>query len=359
METASHNYCIILAGGAGRRLWPASRKEFPKQFIDFFGSGRTLLQQTYDRYAHFIPLSHIFVSTYEAYLPLVREQLPDLPEGNILSEPVQLNTTSPAVWGTWNAAVADAEARIVVSPADQLIQREAVFEAEVLSGLEYVGAHDDFLVMGVRPSYANTAYGYIQKGDEAEGEHLYRVQSFSEKPEESFARMFLESGEFLWNTGLYLWKASTLANHFSQNSNRPRQAVEKLARQMLTIAEELEYVRSCYPEGTPKAVDFLVLETCDNVVVKECSFGWADVGCWSELGSLLHTDADGNGVSGGARVMFSGTQRCVVRLPQGMKAVIAGLDNYVVAAEGDTLMICPNADADYVRRLINEAQVEL
>ena len=355
METLNHNYCIILAGGNGRRLWPASQKDMPKQFIDFFGTGRTSLQQTYDRFVRFIPQDHIFVSTFEDYVPLVKQQLPQIADARILPEPVQLNTAPAAIWGTWHTVLADADACVVVTPADQLIQGEDQFEKQILRGLDYVGSHQNFLAMGVKPTHPNTAYGYIQMGEEEDGEKLYTVKSFSEKPAADYAQMFVDSGEFLWNTGIFLWKGDTLGHHLSSMANRPDQSVEKVAQQMVTVAEEVSYVRSCIPEGLPRSIDLLVLEHCPNVIVQQCDFGWADVGCWTELRSVSKTDVDGNAISGGAKVMLQGTQRCMVRLPKNMKAVIAGLDGYVVAQENDTLLICPNADVDAIRRLINEA----
>ena len=357
-ESQEKNYCIILAGGVGRRLWPASTKELPKQFIDFFGTGRTLLQQTFDRFARFIPRDHIFISTFQDYVPLVREQLPEVNPANILPEPVQLNTAQAAVWGTWHVAVRDAEARVVVSPADQLIQHDDAFEQQLDKGLSFVATHDQFLALGVKPTVPNTAYGYIQMGEEVNG-GLYSVRSFSEKPAADYARLFLESGEFLWNTGIFMWRAQVLADAMAAMAGRQSENVEMLARQMVTIAEEMEYVRASFSSEMPRSIDLFVLERCKNVAVQECTFGWADVGCWSGLRECGRQDADGNMVSGHSRVMFSGTQRCTVRLPEGKKAVIAGLDNFLVAEQGDVLMICPNDNPDLVRRLINEAQVDL
>lgn len=360
METLNNkNYCIILAGGTGRRLWPTSQKEMPKQFIDFFGSGRTLLQQTFDRFVRFIPIQHIFVSTFEDYVPLVHSQLPELPEANILPEPVQLNTAPAAIWGTWHAVLADPEACVVVSPADQIIQHEETFEQQILHGLDYVNTHADFLAMGVKPTQPNTAYGYIQMGDEVDEKDMFKVQSFSEKPELNYARLFLESGEFLWNTGIFLWKGETMGRHLSKMAHRPDQPVEAVAQQMVTIAQEVDYVRSCIPEGLPRSIDLLVLEHCDNVAVQACTFGWADVGCWTELREVSKTDADGNAVTGGAKVMLQGTQNCMIALPKGMKAIIAGLDGYVVSEQNGVLMICPNTDPDAIRRLINKGAFSL
>lgn len=356
-KTQSNNYCIILAGGVGRRLWPASQKHLPKQFLDFFGTGKTLLQQTFERFLRFIPLDHIFISTFEEYVPLVKEQLPQLPEENILPEPVQLNTALASIWATWHVVLQNPKANLVVSPADQLIQNEDLFEACILKGLDYVSTHTDFVAMGVRPTMPNTAYGYIQMGNSLSDETIHTVKSFSEKPETDYANLFLESGEFLWNTGIFLWKGETMSRTLDVKAGRPIQPVSLVAQQMVTLAEEIEYIRSCFTDKIPRQLDLFILEECPNVRVCESTFGWADVGCWPELYDMSHKDVDGNAVSGGAQVLFAGTQHTMVRLPGQMKAVIAGLDNYLVVQEGDILMICPNEDQNYVRRIINEAQV--
>ncbi len=356
-EIRQNDYCIILAGGMGRRLWPVSTESLPKQFIDFFGTGRTLLQQTYDRFAAFIPPSRILVSTYEGYVSLVKEQLPGLPAANILPEPVQLNTAPAAVWCNWHAILADPDANLVVTPADQLVQNAARFEEQVRHALRFVDSHEVFLALGAPPTMANTAYGYIQMGrplDESAG--LYEVKSFSEKPQQGYARAFLESGEFLWNTGIFLWSARTMASMLAGLAGRPYHDAEAVARQMVTIEEEVDYVRSCFPGELPRSIDLLILDRCPNVAVKECDFGWADIGCWTALHESCRHDADGNAVSGGGRVMFSGTSRSMVSLPEGMDAVICGLDNYLVAEKDGRLLICPNTDPDLIRRLINEAR---
>lgn len=359
MKTQTESYCIILAGGIGRRLWPASRKEYPKQFIDFFGSGRTLLQQTYDRFARFIPHENIYISTFEDYVGIVHEQLPEVADANILPEPVQLNTAQAAIWGTWHIAQNAPDASIIVTPADQMIQSPEIFEEQLTKGLDYVSRTTDILALGVRPTTPNTAYGYIQMGQATDNPKLFRVQSFSEKPAIEYARMFMDSGEFLWNTGIFLWKAQVLSDTLSAQRGRPASNVKDTARQMLTIAEEIDYIRSCYASDLPRSLDLFVLERCSNVVVQECNFGWADVGCWAEMRESGRQDADGNVLSGSRRVLLSGTQRSFIRMPEGMKAVVVGLDNYLVALDGDVLMICPNDNPDLMRRLINEAQVEL
>ena len=196
-------YCVILAGGKGRRLWPCSRSAKPKQFVDFFGTGRTQLQQTYDRMAKIVPPDHIYVATNMEYRELVKEQLPELPGENMLLEPIFRNTAASVSWACHRIGRRNACASIIAVPSDQLIMNEDAFRENALLGLEFVQAHDCFLTMGVKPTRPEPGYGYIQLGDPV-GDNLYHVQSFTEKPEREFAKMFLESGEFYWNTGLFL-----------------------------------------------------------------------------------------------------------------------------------------------------------
>ncbi len=352
--SAQHDYCIILAGGIGRRLWPNSRRNMPKQFIDFFGCGRTLLQQTYDRFASFIPRDHIFISTYKDYLPIVQEQLPDLPESNILAEPVQLSTAPAAVWASCHIGLIDTEANIVASPADHYIFNQEDFVQQVKSGLEFVSTREDFLAIGVKPTTPNTAYGYIQTGENKEGTNLFSIKSFSEKPALEYAKMFVESGEFLWNTGLFLWKAPTMLKCADATD-------EILAKteQELTPAEELELIKTCYHSSLHRSLDLLILENCDNAYVQQGDFGWADIGSWPELHKVSEKDADGNAVISSSKVLLSGCQGNTVCLPKDMGAVINGLNGYLVAQEGNLLVICPNNDPSLVRRLVNETQIQL
>lgn len=354
--SANHNYCVILAGGIGRRLWPSSRRAKPKQFIDFFSTGRTLLQQTYDRFARFIPQDHIYVSTYKDYVDLVSEQLPELPTDNILAEPVQLSTAPAAAWASCHIGNSDPEACIVASPADHHIINEERFIADIEKGLGFVATHQEFLAMGVRPAVPNTAYGYIQMGENGVGAGLYRVKSFSEKPAAEYARLFTESGEFLWNTGLFLWHVDTLIKRISSVGNgRPVGRPDR----PLTNAEELEIIKKRYPTSLHRTLDLMVLESCDNAYVQVCGFGWADVGCWPEIYAVADKDADGNALLTHSKVMFSGCRNNLVRLPDGMGAAIKGLDGYLIAQDGNLLVICPNEDPALVRRLLNEAQMQL
>lgn len=210
MEVKDVNYCVILAGGIGSRLWPVSRKELPKQFLDWFGTGRTLLQQTYDRFRKIIDAKHIFIVTNEHYADLVREQLPEVAQDRILKEPIRRNTLPSVAWATTCISHLCPHGNVIVSPADQLILEENNFDNDVLKGLDFVGHSDCLLTMGVKPTRPDTGYGYIQAHENMEEGAFARVKSFTEKPALDFARVFMESGEFYWNTGLYLYNVRTM-----------------------------------------------------------------------------------------------------------------------------------------------------
>ena len=356
--TTHNDYCIILAGGGGKRLWPCSRRQMPKQFLDFMGTGRTLLQQTYDRYVHFLPKENIYISTFKDYVGLVREQLPDLPEENILAEPVQLSTAPAVTWASYHISMKNPEANIVVTPADQHIVNEAKFAEQIRSGLDFVKKHQVFLAMGVKPTVPNTAYGYIQMGPDSKEHHLFRVKSFSEKPAPEYARMFMESGEFLWNTGIFLWHAPTMLEMLEKLTPIVSEHISKTGSN-LSPDEEPELVKRFYPSNMHISIDLVILEKCSNVYIQQCDFGWADIGCWPELHEVMPKDADGNTILNNTKIMLSDCRDNVICLPKGMGAVLRGLEGYVIAQEGNMLVVCPNNDPALVRRLGNEAQMKL
>lgn len=352
------DYCLILAGGVGKRLWPCSRKAYPKQFLDFFGTGRSLLQQTYDRVVRLLPPEHIYISTYEGYKTLVHQQLPDLPEAQILAEPVQLSTAPAVAWASFHIANIAPEANLIVTPADHMIADVGRFEEQLRLGLDFVGTHAEFLAIGAKPGVPNTNYGYIQMAEETIEAGLHRVKSFTEKPDAGFARLFVESGEFLWNTGLFLFNLRTMKAKLQELAPVISERISA-AGGNLPPERELALVKVFYPSNLHQVIDLVILEKCDNVCVMACDFGWADVGSWTELRDLHRKDADGNAVVRGGKVLFEAAGDNLVDLPSDMAAVIAGLKGYLVAQRDGVLVICPDNDPALVRRLMNEAQMQL
>ncbi len=356
MDSKATYYCVILAGGIGSRLWPVSRAGKPKQFLDLFGSGRTLLQQTYDRFAEIIPHEHIYISTNKQYVDLVHEQLPQIPDEQILAEPIRRNTLPCAAWATSKIASICPNANIVVSPADQLILREDKFRQNILQGLHFVSQTEGILTVGIKPSRPDTGYGYIQVEEDVEEGGFSQVKSFTEKPSLDFAKMFMESGEFYWNTGLFLWNAQVLLRTLNQMAP---EYIHEINMQAEHEHKGLnEYLPNCFSTLPNLSLDFGVLERCREVYVQIGSFGWADLGNWWSIHDDASCDDQGNVVLD-SEVMFYQSSGNVVKMPKGRIAIIDGLNNFVVAEEGNVLMICPKSDASAMRRMMTDAQMKL
>jgi mannose-1-phosphate guanylyltransferase len=348
MKTTDQNYCVILAGGKGRRLWPSSRAEKPKQFIDFFGTGRTLLQQTFDRFIRFIPLSHIYISTEREYLPFIHEQLPDVDEEHLLVEPVNRNTAPAVAWAGRRIHRESDYARIVVSPADQLVINEDLFRRDVLEGLEFVAENDIMLTMGIRPSRPEPGYGYIQVGEPTLSRGINKVQSFTEKPEREFAQLFMQSGEFFWNTGMFITNVVHLRDWYLKVIPDMPYRLANL-KGHYTLEEEAAYVRQHYAAYPNLSMDKAALELSDNVYVMQCEFGWADLGTWHAIYECMQKTNNDNVVLD-SEVMMENCRNNIVRLPKGHIGVINGLDGYIVAEQDDLLLICPKEDSSALIR---------
>ena len=343
----NHNYCLILAGGVGSRLWPISRDKRPKQFLDLFGNGRTLLQQTYDRVSHFFPAENIYISTNVRYLPLVYEQLPKVDDEHILEEPLRRGTLAAVAWGSVVIGKRDSEARLLISPADQIIRDEKVYGENVLRALDFVSSHDDVLVLGIRPTRPDTGYGYIQTGDEMNENGIFRIKTFTEKPERTFAEMFFAEGSFLWNTGLHVFRPVSFVDRLYRMIPEYQFAIPRMMAD--AESDDPKLVPEFFKMLPNLSLDMGILERLDCVFVMECGFDWADIGTWNSISEESAHDADGNVmVETAARV--SECSGNVVRLPRGRRLIMKGLHNFVVLEEGDVLMICPKEDAIKIAR---------
>ena len=357
MEKTNQNYCVILAGGKGRRLWPCSRENRPKQFIDFFGIGRTQLQTTFDRFSKVIPLENIFICTCKEYLSMVKEQLPDFPERNILVEPVNRNTAPSVAWANMRIKRTNPDANIIITPSDQLVMDEASFMRSVETGLSYVAEHDVLLAMGVKPTRPEPGYGYIQLGDLSCKPDVFKVKSFTEKPEREFATMFMESGEFYWNTGIFMVNSRKLTQSFESIFPSVLRNL-KFEKPTYSYDEELEYVAQNYPRYPNLSIDYSILEHSEDVYVMKCDFGWADLGTWHAVYECM-SKVEGDNVVVDSEVVLEDSRNNVIKLPKGRLAVINGLDGYIVAEEDNVLLICKKGDSSaLVRKYVNEVQIK-
>lgn len=357
MEINTHNYCVILAGGKGRRLWPCSRQDMPKQFMDFLGVGRTQLQQTFDRFVRILPKENILICTTQQYEPIVREQLPELDAHNLMVEPVNRNTAPSVAWANMRIKHVDLDANIIITPSDLLVQNEGSFYKSLEIGIGYVSENDVLLAMGVRPTRPEPGYGYIQMGDLSCKPDVYKVKSFTEKPERQFAQIFMDSGEFYWNTGIFIVNSRKLTRSFEAIFPSVLREL-KFINPNYTYDEELEYVAQHYPSYPNLSIDYAILEHSTQVYVMTCDFGWADLGTWHAVYECM-SRGDGDNVVVDSEVMLENAHDNVVKLPKGRLAVINGLDGYIVAEEGNVLLICKKGDSSaMVRKYVTEVQLK-
>ncbi len=342
-----------MSGGVGSRFWPYSRKNLPKQFLDFFGTGRSLLQQTFDRFNKLIPTENILIVTNELYANLVQKQLPQLNPQQILLEPSRRNTAPCIAWASYHIRALNPNANIVVAPSDHLILKEDEFLTAIGNGLEFVTKADKLLTLGIKPNRPETGYGYIQIADK-EADNVYKVKTFTEKPELELAKVFVASGEFYWNSGLFMWNVNSIIK--ALETHLPAVA-KNLKSDTYGTPQEMEFINKNFPACTNVSIDFGVMEKADNVYVSLGDFGWSDLGTWGSLYDLSEKDEDGN-VTLKCHTKLYNSQDNIIVLPSGKLAVVAGMKGYLIAESDNVLLICPKDEESAIRNYVNDAQVK-
>lgn len=353
--TNKDNYCVIMSGGIGSRFWPFSRTTLPKQFLDFFGTGRSLLQQTFDRFNKIIPTENILIVTNDLYADLVKKQLPELKEDQVLLEPTRRNTAPCVAWASYHIMAKNPNANIVVAPSDHLILKEDDFLHAIEKGLRFVSESDKLLTLGIKPNRPETGYGYIQV-DERISDNFYKVKTFTEKPELELAKVFVESGEFYWNAGIFLWNVKTIVNEI--NKLLPELAGKLYSATVYGTNKEKAFIDEQYPICPNISIDFGIMEKADNVYVSMGDFGWSDLGTWGSLFELAEKDEHNNVVLNSKALLYNSSSNIVV-LPKGKLAVIDGLDGYLVAESDNVLLICKKDEEHSIRKFVNDAQLKM
>lgn len=332
-----------MAGGIGSRFWPYSRKNKPKQFLDFFGTGHTLLQLTFNRYSKIVPAENIFVATNSQYVELVKEQLPQLDDKQILPEPTRRNTAPCIAWASNHIRKMSPNANIIVAPADHLILKEDEFIEAIQKGLDFVAQSPQLLTLGIKPNRPETGYGYIQIADEKQG-NFYKVKTFIEKPQLEFAQIFVESDEFYWNSGIFLWNVNTI--------------LESLHVHMPEMYEKIMTDNSDVESWPNISIDYGIMEKAENVYVQLCNFGWADLGTWGALHETSPKDHDKNVIIKGHTLLYDCNNN-IIAMPKGKLAVLQGLEDYLIADTDNVLLVCRKNDESIIRRYVNDVQVKL
>ncbi len=349
-----HHYVAIMAGGIGSRFWPMSRTNFPKQFLDILNTGETLIQATYSRFARFIPKENIFVVTSNEYINIVKKQLPDLPLQNILGEPSRKNTAPCIAYISFKLQQLDPHASLIVAPSDHLILDNIAFKKVCLEALAFVNKHNAFITLGIKPTYPNTGYGYIQYDQHSVTDNVFKVKTFTEKPNLELAKAFLSSGEFLWNAGIFVWQVKNIITAFEKYMSEMYD-VFSAEKEKFNTTEEAASINSIYPQCTNISIDFGVMEKADNVYLIPSSFGWSDLGTWNSAYENLEKDYLGNAVAGENVIVFD-SHRCMIHNNNSKLLVLQGLEDFIVVDTDDVLLICKKEKEQEIKEYLAEVK---
>ncbi len=351
-----NNYCVIMAGGVGARFWPLSRTSRPKQFIDILGTGETLIQQTFRRFSPICPPENIFVVTHELYRDLVLEQLPSIIPEHVLCEPVRRNTAPCIAYACHKIARLNPDACIVVAPSDHIILKEDAFTETINTALQAASENDWLLTLGIMPSRPDTGYGYIQFDDTTtyppDGK-VRKVKTFTEKPHYDLAVSFLLSGDFLWNSGIFIWSLKSILKAFREHLTE----VDSIFRDgdYFTPTEN-DFIQQSYTICQSISIDYGVMEKADNVYVIASDFGWSDLGTWGSLYEARTKNEQNNAIVGNNVLVFD-THNSIVTLPNDRIAVIQGLENYIIVEDNDVLLICQRDNEQHIREYVDAVKL--
>lgn len=354
-----NHYCVIMAGGIGSRFWPLSKISKPKQFLDILGTGRTLLQATYDRFREIILHENIIIVTNAYYKDFVFEQIPGLDPSQVLLEPMRKNTAPCIAYANYKIKMVNPDAVIVVSPADHLILKQDVFIGEIKKALEIASSEKALLTLGIKPNRPETGYGYIQAATkEIAGKpgNLRRVKTFTEKPDIDLARVFFESGEFFWNSGIFIWSLNTIMDAFLQYLPD----IDTLFASGLETygtPDETELITGIYATCKNISVDYGIMEKAEDVYVLYSDFGWSDLGSWGSLYEHSSTDSNSNMISGNSLFAYD-VRNSIINMPNDKIVVLQGLDGYIVVDSGNVLLVCRKEEEQRIKQFVNDVKIE-
>jgi mannose-1-phosphate guanylyltransferase len=348
-----NNYVAIMAGGIGSRFWPESRNDFPKQFLDILGTGRTLIQWTFHRFKEIVPAENIYIITSENYKDILLQQLPELNPANILTEPSRKNTAPCAAYIAYKLKSLNPKANIIMSPSDHLIFQDRMFEQTMALALDYSANHKTLLTLGIKPTRPDTGYGYIQYDDTNNDDGVYPVKTFTEKPSLELAQTFLRSGDFLWNAGIFIWNVNTVVEAIQTHLPDMHELFDGITT--YNTAEEHNDIDKIYPLCQNISIDYGFMEKAKNVFIIPSSFGWCDLGTWNSAYDNHEKDYLGNAVIGDNVMIIDATQ-CMVKAPNDKLIVLQGLQDYIVVDTKDVLLICKKEREQQIKEYVNEVK---
>ena len=349
---SKNHYVAIMAGGIGSRFWPMSRTDFPKQFLDILNTGRTLIQATFDRFLQFIPAENIYIVTAAQYRDIVVKQLPELNPDNILCEPSRKNTAPCIAYIAYKLNQLNPNANLICAPADHLITDAEQFKKICHDALHFTSHIKALLTLGIKPTNPNTGYGYIQYESFAVSENVYKVKTFTEKPDTELAKTFVASGDFLWNAGIFVWQVKTIIKAFEKYLPEMHEVFDA-EKNNFNTKKEPAAIERIYPQCTNISIDYGVMEKADNVYIIPSSFGWSDLGTWASAYDTFERDYLGNAVGGNNVIVIDATKN-MVHADHKKLVLLQGLDDFIVVDTKDVLMICKKDKEQEIKEYVAE-----
>lgn len=344
-------YVVLMAGGVGVRFWPYSRNSKPKQFLDVLGTGKSLIQSTLERFLPVCPVENIYVVTHEEHAALVREQLPQLSDDQILTEPMRKNTAPCIAYASYKIHQKNKDAVIVVTPSDHLILKENEFIEIVEKAVDQAKAQDKLITIGIKPTRPETGYGYIQF--HTEKSFVKKVKTFTEKPELTLAKKFLESGDFVWNAGIFIWGAQAIVNAIQEHMPEMAEVFEEIKNKLGT-PEEKASIQAAYPQCKNISIDYGIMEKATNVYVCLGDFSWSDLGSWASIHEISSKDENNNVVSANALTYES--RNCIIKGSPNKLIVAQGLNGYLIGEFGNVFIVCEKDKEEQFRRFVNDVK---
>ncbi len=347
----NNHYALIMAGGIGSRFWPSSTQKKPKQFLDILGTGESLLQKTFSRIEKIVPKENIFILTNSAYEKLILDQLNELHSSQVLIEPTMRNTAPCLLYAVFKIKSLNPNAQILTCPSDHWIENEEVFQQEILNGLNYCEKNNNLLTLGISPTFPNTGYGYIELGDKITESNIHAVNSFKEKPNIEKAKYFLESKNYLWNAGIFIWNVQTILNSFKEFQPTMYAIFEK-GKNIYNTNKEASFITKYYPKAEDISIDYAIIEKAKNVSVLRTTFSWNDLGSWENLYNILPKNGKQNVLINNTATLVDTENTLVKSYSDKKKIVIKGLKDYIIVDEEDALLILPKSDSQELKKIV-------
>lgn len=352
-----NHYVVIMAGGVGSRFWPMSRNDHPKQFLDVLGTGKTLLQQTYERAKNVCPAKNIYIVTNAQYRKLVLEQLKGIRPSQVLLEPARRNTAPCIAYAAFRIKAINPNACMVVAPSDHLIMKEKEFSDLINKALVEVGENDSLITLGITPTRPDTGYGYIQFQEDGNAKGIHRVKTFTEKPDLEMAKQLVKSGEFLWNAGIFIWSVNSILKAFEQFLPEEYQLFQE-GEGAYNTREEKKYVQRAYTLCKNISIDYGIMEKAKNVYTLAADIGWSDLGTWGSLYAYADKNEEGNVIQGRHVIMYD-TKNCIVNVPKDKLVVLQGMKDMIVVENDGILLVCKRTEEQQIKRIVNDVKATL